>query len=197
MRSFGEHIRQLRETNSLLLRQLAARMKMDQALLSKIERGERFPTREQVLKFAKALKADEKELLLAFLSDKLLYELEDEEHALRAIKLAEEKVMYRTARPLNRTAFINKTKNYFARDGRISRAWVFGSFARGDADHKSDIDMLIEVPKNSNFSYFDLAGIQHDLENSGNRKIDIGFYGSVRPNVWERVKKDLLLVYEK
>jgi transcriptional regulator with XRE-family HTH domain len=48
LKSIGEIIRELREQKSLLLRQVAAEIEIDQALLSKIERNERMPTKEQV-----------------------------------------------------------------------------------------------------------------------------------------------------
>ena len=94
MKKIGEIIRELREKRSLLLRQVAAEIEIDQALLSKIERNERMPTKEQVRRFAKFFDKDENELLIAFLSDKLVYEVQDEEVALKAMQVAEKKINY-------------------------------------------------------------------------------------------------------
>lgn len=94
MKSIGEIIRELREQKSLLLRQVAAEIEIDQALLSKIERNERMPTRDQIKRFAKFFGKDENELLVAFLSDKLVYEVRDEEVALKAMQVAEKKINY-------------------------------------------------------------------------------------------------------
>ncbi len=94
MKSIGEIIRKSREERSLLLRQVAAEIEIDQALLSKIERNERMPTKEQVKRFAKFFGKNENELLIAFLSDKLVYEVQDEELALKAIQVAEKKINY-------------------------------------------------------------------------------------------------------
>ena len=94
MKKIGEIIRELREKKSLLLRQVAAEIEIDQALLSKIERNERMPTKEQVKRFAKFFDKDENELLIAFLSDKLVYEVQDEEVALKAMRVAEKKIAY-------------------------------------------------------------------------------------------------------
>ncbi|MEI2760456.1 MAG: helix-turn-helix transcriptional regulator [Bacteroidia bacterium] len=93
-------IRELREQNGLLLRQVAAEIEIDQGLLSKIERGERMPTKDQVIRLAKFYKVDLNEFLIAFISDKLVYELQDEEVALKAMQVAEKKINY-----------INKKKN--------------------------------------------------------------------------------------
>ena len=94
MKSIGEIIRKSREEKSLLLRQVAAEIEIDQALLSKIERNERMPTKEQVKRFAKFFGKNENELLIAFLSDKLVYEVQNEELALKAIQVAEKKINY-------------------------------------------------------------------------------------------------------
>ncbi len=96
MESLGDTIRKLREEKKLPLRTVAAFLDIDQAILSKIERGHRKPTREQVLKLAGYFKVKKNDLLIAWLSDKLVYELEDEEVALKALQVAEEKVKYIT-----------------------------------------------------------------------------------------------------
>ena len=94
MSSLGESIRKLREDKELPLRTVAAYLDIDQAILSKIERGQRKPTREQVLKLAEYFKVKKDELLVAWLSDKVVYELEDEALALKAMQFAEEKIKY-------------------------------------------------------------------------------------------------------
>src|SRR6185437_12158672 len=96
MVSLCETIRKLREDKELPLRTIAAFLDIDQAILSKIERGQRKPTREQVVKLAEYFKVKENDLLVAWLSDKLVYEVEDEEMALKAVRVAEERVKYIT-----------------------------------------------------------------------------------------------------
>jgi len=94
MDSLGDTIRKLREEKELPLRTVAAYLDIDQAILSRIERGQRKPTREQVVKLAKYFKVNENDLLVAWLSDKLVYEVADEQIALKALQVAEEKVKY-------------------------------------------------------------------------------------------------------
>lgn len=96
MENFGDTIRKLRENRDLPLRTVAAFLDIDQAILSKVERGHRKPTREQVVKLAGYFKVKENDLLIAWLSDKVVYEVEDEDMALRALQVAEEKVKYIT-----------------------------------------------------------------------------------------------------
>lgn len=94
MDNLGETIRKLREDKDLPLRTVAAFLDIDQAILSKIERGQRNANREQVVKLAEFFKVKENELLVSWLSDKLVYEVADEEMALKALQVAEEKVKY-------------------------------------------------------------------------------------------------------
>lgn len=94
MDSLGDTIRKLRESKGLPLRTVSAFLDIDQAILSKIERGQRKATREQVVKLAEYFKVKQNDLLVAWLSDKLVYEVKDEDFALQAMQVAEEKIKY-------------------------------------------------------------------------------------------------------
>ena len=95
MNTFGDLIRLARENKGLFLRQVAAELDIDQAIISKFERNERKPTKEQVLKFAKFYKLDRDELLVAWLSDKVVDDLQDENLADKALKAAKEKIKHK------------------------------------------------------------------------------------------------------
>jgi transcriptional regulator with XRE-family HTH domain len=92
--TIGEILRESREKKGLLLRQVAALLEMDTAILSKIERGERKATKEQILKLADVLDLNTQELLIHYLSEKIAYELLDEDVASQTLKVAEERVKY-------------------------------------------------------------------------------------------------------
>lgn len=92
----GGKLRMLREEKELPLRKVAALLDIDVAILSKMERGERKLTKEIVSKLAKIYGHDADELQVLFLSDKILYELQDEEFGMEALKVAEEKMNYIT-----------------------------------------------------------------------------------------------------
>lgn len=94
MDNLGQKIRSLRESQELLLRQVAASIEIDQALLSKIERGERIATKNQVIALASFFEIDERELLTLWLGEKIAYEIKDEDIADDALKIAEETIQY-------------------------------------------------------------------------------------------------------
>ncbi len=102
MESIGELIRRLRENKGEPLRKVAAYLDVDQAILSKIERGKRKATKELVVKLAKYFGEDEKKMLVAYLSDRILYEVQDENFAKEALQVAEKKIAYQTQPKLSR-----------------------------------------------------------------------------------------------
>jgi ribosome-binding protein aMBF1 (putative translation factor) len=93
--NFGDLIRIAREEKGLFLRQVAAELDIDQAIISKFERNERKPTKEQIIKFAKFYKLDKETLLVEWLSYKVAYDLKDENLADKVLKIAEEKLKYK------------------------------------------------------------------------------------------------------
>ena len=195
MDSLGHTIRKLREEKELPLRIVAAFLDIDQAILSKVERGQRKPTREQVIKLAGYFKVKENDLLVAWLSDKLVYELEDEEVALRALRLAEEKVTY-IARPKDcKTSVINLIKTILKKDGRVSAAWLFGSIARGEEKLNSDVDIMVEMSNAKKYSMFDLLDIAFIIEKKINRKVDLVEKGYLKDFAMKTAANDLVKIY--
>ncbi|MEO8209270.1 MAG: helix-turn-helix transcriptional regulator [bacterium] len=94
MKSIGTTLREIRESKKLLLREVAAAISIDPTLLSKIERNERMPTKEQANSLARFFKKESNEIFIAYLSDKVFYELKDEDLAVDALQVAEEKIKY-------------------------------------------------------------------------------------------------------
>ena len=94
--TFGEHLRTIRETANLSLKDVSNNIGIDTSLLGKIERNERQPTKEQIKQLAKFFKIDKNELIREFLSDLFAYKILEEEADIETLKVAEEKVKYMT-----------------------------------------------------------------------------------------------------
>lgn len=92
--NIGTMIRVAREQHGATLKDIARLISIDTALLSKIERGLRRPTRDQVLVLAAHFGQNQRDWMVQWLSEKILYELEGEELAYEALKVAEAKVPY-------------------------------------------------------------------------------------------------------
>ena len=94
MKTIGTTLRELREGKGLLLREVGAQLSLDPTILSKIEQDKRMPTKEQVKALSEFYKQQKNDVIIAWLSDKLFYEVQDEDLALQAIQVAEEKIRY-------------------------------------------------------------------------------------------------------
>jgi HTH-type transcriptional regulator, competence development regulator len=77
---------------------VAAFLDIGQVVVSKIGRGQRKPKRELVEKLAEFFNTNKEKLLIAWLSDKVLYEVQDDHLALKALQAAEDQVLYRAAK---------------------------------------------------------------------------------------------------
>ena len=90
---FGKKIRELRDENGVLQRQLAALLEIDTPMFSKIERGDRRAKREQVIKLAEYFHQDENEMLTLWLADKVLDAVDGEQElSSQAIEVAQEQI---------------------------------------------------------------------------------------------------------
>lgn len=87
MNYLGDKLRNLRESQGLLLRQAAAFVEVDTAFLSKVERGEKKASKEQVIKLSEFLKAQENDLLILWLADRINDVVENDTNATQALKL--------------------------------------------------------------------------------------------------------------
>lgn len=84
----SELIKFKREAKGMLLREVAYKVDVDTALISKIEKGDRKPTREQIEKLALALDIDYNKLLTLWLCEKVYEDVKGEELGINAVKLA-------------------------------------------------------------------------------------------------------------
>lgn len=94
MKKIGSIIRTEREKRKLLLRQASALLEIDQAVLSKIERNERKATKEQIIKFSEKYELDKEKLIVLWLGEKIYKDIQNEDFALKALKVAEKKIKY-------------------------------------------------------------------------------------------------------
>ncbi|MCW3805665.1 helix-turn-helix domain-containing protein [Plebeiibacterium marinum] len=92
MNILGKRLRELREEKGLLLRQIAADLEVDTALMSKLERGERRAQREHINQLASILNVQEKELVILWLADKIKDVVRNEPLGLEALRFVEQDI---------------------------------------------------------------------------------------------------------
>ena len=97
MSTVGIKLRELREKLGLSLRKAAVQTDIDVVIFSKMERGERKFTKELIIRLCGLYNYNPDDLIIDFLSEKVVYDLKDEEFGLRALKEAEQKIKYNKA----------------------------------------------------------------------------------------------------
>jgi transcriptional regulator with XRE-family HTH domain len=88
----GQKLRELREAKGLVQRQVAAKLDVDTAYVSKIESNEKPVSRQHLKKLSVLLGITESELITLWLADKLYDIAKEEELGLKAIEVAEEEL---------------------------------------------------------------------------------------------------------
>ena len=68
---------------------------------------------------------------------------------------------------------------------RVSKASIFGSIARGDAIKASDVDILIQPPKEMGLEF---VGMKLELEKILKKRVDVITYKGIHPYI----KKSIL-----
>lgn len=92
--TFGEYIRKLRKSKDYTLTQLAAKLNMDSANLSKIETGKREFDEKRLKLLANEFGLNLKELKDEYFSELVAKKLYDNQCSDKVFQLAEEKVKY-------------------------------------------------------------------------------------------------------
>ena len=79
----------------------------------------------------------------------------------------------------------------------VLKAWLFGSYSRGEQRADSDVDILILPDKQQHFSLFTLSEIYEDLKELLGCEVDVITVGGLMPFARESADRDKILIYEK
>ena len=79
----------------------------------------------------------------------------------------------------------------------VLKAWLFGSFARGEATPDSDVDILVEFDHSSPIGLFAYARMWRELEERLGRQVDLVEEGTLLPFAVESANRDKKLFYER
>lgn len=78
------------------------------------------------------------------------------------------------------------------KEAGVTRSSIFGSYVRGEAKADSDIDMLVEVPRGTGL--FAFIGLQHKLEATLKKKVDLVTYKSLHHLLRDRILKEQISI---
>ena len=81
-----------------------------------------------------------------------------------------------------------KTIHKIAVNHGVRSIQVFGSFARGDENMDSDIDLLVELEPNR--SLLDIIALKYDIEDLTGRKVDVVTPAGISPYLVKQIMKE-------
>ena len=79
----------------------------------------------------------------------------------------------------------------------VLKAWLFGSFARGEEREDSDVDLLVKFDRSFPIGLFAYIRMHRELEELLGRKVDLVEAGTLRPAVQTTANRDLKVIYER
>ena len=79
----------------------------------------------------------------------------------------------------------------------VVKAWLFGSFSRGEETPDSDIDILVQYDDNAKISLLYISHLIGLLEKLLHRKVDLVEEGCLLPFAEETANRDKILIYER
>ena len=79
----------------------------------------------------------------------------------------------------------------------VVKAWLFGSFARGEETPESDVDILVEFDHGHPIGLLRYAGMWREIEERVGRKVDLVEDGTLMPFAVESANRDKQLIYER
>ena len=86
-------------------------------------------------------------------------------------------------------------KEYF-KNQPVDKAWVFGSFSRGEERAESDVDIMVSLIPGTSLGLRFFA-MNLELEQLLNRRVDLVIEGDLLPFAEESVNRDKVLVYAR
>ena len=96
---------------------------------------------------------------------------------------------------MRKSAIIEALRNYFSTQP-VLKAWLFGSFSRGEETQDSDVDIIVSLDKSKPIG-LKFFGMWSDLEELLGRKVDLVSEGTLLPFAKESAERDKILVYER
>ena len=79
----------------------------------------------------------------------------------------------------------------------VLKAWLFGSYARGEEREDSDVDLLVKFDRSIPIGLFAYLRIHRELEEKLGRKVDLVEEGTLRPAAQSTANRDLRVIYER
>ena len=97
---------------------------------------------------------------------------------------------------MNKQQMIKKIAEYF-KTQPVLKAWLFGSYSRGEERPDGDVDILVMLDQEAHVGLFKLSGMLLDLQDLLQKTVDLVTYKGLMPFASPSVERDRKLIYER
>lgn len=94
------------------------------------------------------------------------------------------------------TEAMTKTIAEYFKTQPVLKAWLFGSFSRGEQRPDSDVDIMVTLDQNARVGLFKLSSMHLDLQELLNMRVDLVTDKGLLPFARENAEHDKKLIYE-
>lgn len=189
MHSIGIVLKEMREDKGFLLQEVNKKTNIDLTLLSRIENGKRMPTKEQALQLAKFYDYDQNKILINWFSDKVVYDLREENFGQEVLCVAEEIMTYGKPKSLFPELQVEKlinleSRRYIGNKTKLTD-WILNTILEETENVKSFFDIFAGTAtvSKSAFKHFDRV-VVNDILYSNN----VIYNAFFKIGVWNKSK---------
>ena len=97
---------------------------------------------------------------------------------------------------MNKETIIKLIADYF-KTQPVLKAYLFGSFSRGEETEDSDVDILIQVDRSQHVGLFKLSGMHLDLQDLLGMRVDLVTDKGLMDFARASVDREKILIYER
>jgi len=87
-------------------------------------------------------------------------------------------------------SFLRDNKQLLSEKFQVRNIGLFGSYARGEENEKSDIDIIVDMPSNFDVHY----DLKEYLQNAFNKEIDLGLEQNIRSFIKNKIESEVIYV---
>ena len=194
MHRFGTYISKLRLEKGFSKEELSANISVPTELLDNIEKNLTIPSKELFNRLKKIFGAESEWLMALYLTEKWYEQLSRTPYAGVILDGLTERTQKENTVGFN--DIIEKVVEYL-HTMPIKKAWVFGSFARNEADNDSDLDIMVRYKQPKLIDLFDITEYIVNLEKLTGKKVDLVEEGYETDFARESILNERKLIYER
>jgi HTH-type transcriptional regulator, competence development regulator len=197
IKSFGQLIRDQREAKGYPLRKVAAALEIDQAILCKIELGQRNANESYIKPLSALLDIDENQLLVSLQVEQILQVVHFDTIGLAALELVAAEVKAFIHKSAHREYQLDKMRAVFRNFQRVTKAFAYDL---GDPHTEPYDRKLLRFAVEIDHKYtgvYSLSELQRSLQSTLNKPTNVEYLETLHPETLSQLRPVMELIYHR